>query len=163
MKYRHPQPAHLHSEWSSDHWSAQYPVLKADARDTLEVTGIARHDDRIAGNGDGADEQIRVLDPPAEANELRLGITEELHRRQVQVQYRERRQEPQDLHPGLRWRLRFRSAVEELRSRDPGRRDLVLLCGSPQEHGLDTAQDGDAGVGVEDSQRSTSRPPGRRL
>ena len=147
--------------FASPPMSASDPVLERDARDALvmapvPVTTIARLATAMAPMRDrhqrGLVPVVRAWPWPRQRSvrmppwSPRIGRVETL--RQPTVLLRR---------PGLR------GAVMKFRDRDPGGRHVVVRRSATLYHRGVPAQDCNAGVGVEQPQRSTSRPLVRRF
>lgn len=134
------------------------PILHQDARDAGVVPLVARDDGRLLRRGDGSDEEVRVSQALPLPLEQGLGLAEDLRRRLVEAEDGEGGEEAPHEGGVLLRGNGLGGAVVQLRGGNPGRPHFVVGRRASCDDGLVAAEDGDAGVGVEELQRSTSRP-----
>ena len=127
------------------------------------MAAVSGDDDRAQGRSDRADEEVGVRETSSLMLEQRLGLAEDLDGDLVKAEDGQGTEKARQQRAIVPRRSGLGGAIEELGGGDPGRRDVVRSRGSTFYHRLVAPQDCDARVGIEEPQRSTSRPDERRL
>jgi len=134
------------------------PILHDDSWHTLIMTPIARDHSGTLRQSNGCNKQVRICQLLPSSFQSSLDLAKGPARGCVHVYERQRLEKGCDQFAMMVWPSRLRRPIVELRCRDPGGRNLVVNRRAPVDHCLISAQNLDAGIGVQELHSSTLRP-----